>query len=80
VTYSGYNGNYGNMIVISHGYDYETVYAHNNKNAVKVGDRVTKGDLIAYIGTTGRSTGPHVHFEVHFEGKQINPRKTLTDY
>lgn len=80
VTYSGYNGNYGNMIVISHGYDYETVYAHNNKNVVKVGDQVTKGDLIGYIGSTGRSTGPHVHFEVHFEGKQINPRKTLTDY
>ncbi len=80
VTYSGYNGNYGNMIVISHGYDYETVYAHNTKNLVKVGDQVTKGDLIGYIGSTGRSTGPHVHFEVHFEGKQINPRKTLIEY
>lgn len=80
VTYAGYNGNYGNMIVISHGYDYETVYAHNNENLVEVGDIVQKGDLIALMGTTGRSTGPHVHFEVHFEGKQINPRVTLTDY
>lgn len=80
VTYVNYNGSYGNMIVISHGYDYETVYAHNNENLVQVGDVVTKGDLIAYMGTTGKSTGPHVHFEVHFEGKQINPRKTLLDY
>jgi murein DD-endopeptidase MepM/ murein hydrolase activator NlpD len=80
VTYSGYNGNYGHMIIISHGYDYETVYAHNNENLVEVGDFVTKGDLIAKIGTTGRSTGPHVHFEVHFEGTQINPRNTLKDY
>lgn len=80
VTYVGYNGNYGNMIVISHGYDYETVYAHNSENLVAVGDQVTKGDLIGYVGSTGRSTGPHVHFEVHFEGTQINPRKTLNDY
>jgi murein DD-endopeptidase MepM/ murein hydrolase activator NlpD len=80
VTYSGYNGNYGNMVVISHGYDYETVYAHNNENLVKVGDIVEKGNVVALMGSTGKSTGPHVHFEVHFEGTQMNPRITLTDY
>lgn len=80
VTYAGYNGNYGNMIIISHGYDYETVYSHNTENLVAVGDMVQKGDVIALMGSTGRSTGPHVHFEVHFEDKQINPRITLTDY
>jgi murein DD-endopeptidase MepM/ murein hydrolase activator NlpD len=80
VTYVGYKGNYGYMILISHGYGYETVYAHNSKNLVTVGQQVTKGDVIALLGSTGRSTGPHVHFEVQLDGKQINPRKTLADY
>jgi len=80
VAYVGYNGDYGNMIVISHGYDYETVYAHLSKFLVSVGDTVTKGDLIGLMGSTGRSTGPHLHFEVHYEDKQIDPRKILTNY
>lgn len=73
VTYSGYNGSYGKTIVVSHGYGYKTVYAHNNKNLVQVGDHVEKGQLIGQVGNTGKSTGPHVHFEIHFEGKQIDP-------
>ncbi len=71
VTYSGYNGSYGKTIVVSHGYGYKTVYAHNNKNLVQVGDHVEKGQLIGQVGNTGKSTGPHVHFEIHFEGNKL---------
>lgn len=77
VTYAGYNGSYGKTIVVSHGYGYKTVYAHNNKNLVEVGDSVEKGQLIGEVGNTGKSTGPHVHFEIHFEGKQIDPAKVI---
>jgi len=77
VTYSGYNGGYGRVIIISHGYGYKSVYAHNSKNMVDVGDRVDKGDIIAKLGSTGVSTGPHLHFEVHYNGEQINPLKIL---
>lgn len=77
VTYSGYNGSYGKTIIISHGYGYKTVYAHNNKNTVKVGDQVEKGQVIGEVGNTGKSTGPHVHFEIHYEGKQIDPATVI---
>lgn len=77
VTFSGYNGSYGKIIIISHGYGYKTVYAHNNSNYVKVGQRVEKGEQIGEIGNSGKTTGPHVHFEVHLNGKQINPTKVL---
>lgn len=77
VTYSGWNGGYGKMIIIAHGYGYKSVYAHNSKNLVKVGDKVEKGQVIAKVGSTGRSTGPHVHFEIRYNGKQINPIKIL---
>jgi len=77
VTYSGYNGSYGKTIIISHGYGYKTVYAHNNKNTVEVGDTVEKGQVIGEVGNTGKSTGPHVHFEVHYDGKQIDPAKVI---
>ncbi|WP_051569099.1 M23 family metallopeptidase [Alkaliphilus transvaalensis] len=77
VTFSGYNGAYGRMIIISHGYGYTSVYAHNNTNLVKVGDHVAKGDVIAKMGSTGRSTGPHVHFEIRLNGKVINPNTVL---
>lgn len=77
VTFSGYNGSYGKIIIISHGYGYKTVYAHNNSNYVKVGQKVEKGDQIGEIGNSGKTTGPHVHFEVHLNGKQINPTKVL---
>lgn len=79
VTFSGYNGSYGRMIIISHGNGYTTVYAHNSRNLVNVGDRVTKGDVIAKMGSTGRSTGPHVHFEIRKNGKPINPNTILTN-
>jgi murein DD-endopeptidase MepM/ murein hydrolase activator NlpD len=69
---------YGNMIVILHGDEIFTVYAHNDKNLVEKGDKVSKGDLIAYVGNTGRSTGPHLHFEIRVKNKVKNPAKYLS--
>ena len=61
---SGWNGGYGNYIVISHSNGTQTLYAHNSSNIVSVGERVSQGQVIGYVGSTGRSSGPHVHFEV----------------
>jgi murein DD-endopeptidase MepM/ murein hydrolase activator NlpD len=69
---------YGNMIVIAHGDDIFTVYAHNKSNKVDKGDRVDKGQLIAQIGNTGRSTGPHLHFEIRVKNKVRNPAQFLS--
>ena len=68
---------YGNFVEIRHGDGYVTRYAHNKKNMVKAGDMVEKGQVIALLGATGRASGPHVHFEVHKDGKFINPRKFI---
>ena len=73
VTYSGYNGSYGRVVMISHGYGYTSIYAHNQKNLVSVGDRVKKGQVIAKLGSSGRSTGPHTHFEVRFNNEPVDP-------
>lgn len=78
VTWSGRRGGYGNMVEISHGDGYTTRYAHNKENLVKVGQRVDKGDAIAKMGSTGRSTGTHVHFEVLQDGKVVNPKKYIS--
>ena len=72
---SEYQKGFGNMIEIKHPDGYSTLYAHNKENLVSVGDMVKKGDKIALLGSTGRSTGPHVHFEVRRNGKFINPSK-----
>lgn len=74
VIYSG-NGikGYGNMVVIAHHGDIFTVYAHNKVNKVKKGQKVKKGDRIAQIGNTGRSTGPHLHFEIRIKNSVANP-------
>ena len=77
VTRSERSGNYGWLVKIDHGDDYTTLYSHNSKNLVEVGETVTKGQSIALIGSTGRSTGPHVHFEVAKNGRTINPVKYL---
>jgi murein DD-endopeptidase MepM/ murein hydrolase activator NlpD len=78
VIFAGRHPSYGNMIDIDHGNGYVTRYAHNDKNLVKVGDVVTAGQLVAKMGSTGRATGSHLHFEVWFEGKAINPKKFVS--
>jgi murein DD-endopeptidase MepM/ murein hydrolase activator NlpD len=77
VTWSGRRGGYGNLVEISHGNGYVTRYAHNAKNLVNAGDVVKKGERIALLGSTGRSTGPHVHFEVLQDGKFVDPMKYI---
>ncbi|GAB2581205.1 hypothetical protein GCM10027066_23800 [Dyella jejuensis] len=64
---------YGKFVVINHHNGYRTLYAHNSQLLVKVGDRVKVGHPIAKVGSTGRSTGPHLHFEIHRDGKQVDP-------
>lgn len=64
---------YGNHIVIKHGFGYETLYAHLSKYNVKVGQKVKRGDVIGFVGSTGRSEAPHLHYEVHKGGEVINP-------
>ena len=78
VIFAGRHPAYGNMIDIDHGNGYVTRYAHNDKNLVTVGDVVTGGQLIGKMGATGRATGSHLHFEVWFEGKAINPKKFVS--
>lgn len=77
VVFSGYKAGYGNTIIIDHGNGYKSYYAHNSKLLVNRGDRVEKGQLIAKMGNTGRSTGPHLHFEIHKDGKAIDPLTVL---
>lgn len=64
---------YGNEIVIDHGFGYKTRYAHLKEVLVHVGDRVPRGDMIALMGSTGKSTGPHLHYEVEYMGRRVNP-------
>lgn len=77
VTWTGEKSGYGYLIEIDHGSGYQTRYAHNKAITVKTGDVVKQGEVIAKMGSTGRSTGPHVHFEVLRHGKKVNPRKYL---
>ncbi len=79
VVFAGYNSGYGRLIVIKHGYGYESMYGHNRKLLVKVGDHVKKGQIIAEMGSTGRSTGPHLHFEIRYNKKSINPKTVLNN-
>lgn len=77
VVSAGYSGSYGNLIVISHGNGIETAYAHLRSINVRVGDSVSQGQLIGKVGSTGRSTGPHLHFEVRINGTAVNPSKYI---
>ena len=77
VQFSGRRNGYGNTVEIDHGNGYMTRYAHNAENIVAVGDRVKAGQMIAKMGSTGRSTGSHVHFEVWLDGRVVNPGQYL---
>ena len=73
-----WNGGYGNQVVINHENGFKTRYAHNSYNIVSAGDHVTQGQVIAAIGSTGRSSGPHTHFEIIFNGRRVNPFNYLS--
>lgn len=77
VVAAGWNGSFGRAVTIDHGYGYRTMYGHNSRIAVRVGQRVHKGQVIAYVGSTGRSTGPHSHYSVYVNGRLVNPRDYL---
>lgn len=77
VTFVGKKGYLGEMIVVDHGYGFVTRYAHLFKSMKKRGDKVKRGDLIAQIGSSGRTTGPHLHYEVHLNGMPVNPEKYI---
>ena len=70
---AGYNTAYGNYVVIDHGGGYSTLYGHADSLNVKVGQSVSRGDTIGYVGSTGYSTGPHLHFEIIQNGTYLNP-------
>lgn len=77
VIFSGYKRGYGRTVIIDHENGYKTLYAHNSEILVSTGDRVEKGDLIAKMGSTGRSTGSHLHFEIHKNDEPIDPLSIL---
>ena len=71
---AGYNaGGYGNHVVINHGYGYETLYGHMYRIKTRVGQKIKRGEVIGYVGSTGKSTGPHCHYEVHKSGQPVDP-------
>jgi murein DD-endopeptidase MepM/ murein hydrolase activator NlpD len=74
IIYAGFSGSYGNHVKIRHGNNYVTLYAHMSSMSVKQGDQVFKGQEIGRVGSTGYSTGPHVHFEIIKNGVQVNPK------
>jgi murein DD-endopeptidase MepM/ murein hydrolase activator NlpD len=74
---AGFNTGYGNMVEISHGYGIKTIFAHNSRLNVKAGQRVKRGDVIAYLGDSGSSTGPHLHYEVRLNGLPVNPMRYM---
>lgn len=73
VTKAGWQSGYGKVVIINHGYGYETLYAHMNDVGVRVGQKVIRGEVIGEVGNTGKSTGPHLHYEVHVKGRVVNP-------
>ena len=73
VVKAGWQSGYGRIVKINHGYGYETWYAHMNKINVRVGQKVVRGEVIGEVGNTGKSTGPHLHYEVHVKGRVVNP-------
>ncbi len=77
ITHASYQGSYGNLVKVDHGNGLETWYAHTSKMYVKVGQKVEAGEVIATVGSTGNSTGNHLHLEIRINGKHVNPQKYL---
>ena len=77
VTFAGSDPEYGNLVILEHGLGLESRYGHNTRLSVQVGDRVSRGQPIATVGSTGNSTAPHLHFEIHKDGVPVDPRKYL---
>ena len=77
VVFSLYNGSYGNLVKIDHGNGVETWYAHTSKMYVTEGQEVKAGDVIALVGSTGNSTGSHLHFEIRINDNPVNPQKYI---
>jgi murein DD-endopeptidase MepM/ murein hydrolase activator NlpD len=77
IKFAGRKGNYGNVVEIDHGFNIITRYGHLKKFVVKKGDKVSRGQLIAFQGSTGRSTGAHLHYEIKYNGKHYNPKKFI---
>ena len=79
VTVAGREHGYGKMMEVDHGYGLVTRYGHNSKNPLKAGARVKRGQIIALVGNTGRSTGPHLHYEVRLNGVPVNPKNYILE-
>lgn len=79
VVRSEYTSGYGNLVEIDHGDGVVTRYGHNSRRLVEVGDPVLRGDVIATVGSTGQSTGPHLHYEVHIDGEPVDPAEYILD-
>ena len=77
VAIAGWDGGYGNLVEINHGHGLSTRYGHLSKILVKVGEHVRTGDVIGRVGSTGRSTGPHLHYETRINGEPVNPSRFL---
>ncbi|MCO4769072.1 MAG: M23 family metallopeptidase [Deltaproteobacteria bacterium] len=77
VVFAGYHTAYGNLVIIDHGYGLSSKYAHLSRLHVRVGQRIAAGNLLGRVGSTGRSTGPHLHFEIHQDGVAVNPLRFL---
>jgi len=74
VASAGWEQGYGNCVQVNHGYGYVTLYGHMSAIKVRVGQRLKRGDIIGLVGSTGKSTGPHLHYEVHYKGEVMNPQ------
>lgn len=80
VVQSGWSGGYGNIVQIDHGNGIATIYGHNSRVIVNVGQSVRKGQVISYAGSTGKSTGPHVHYEIRVNGTAVDPTRFMVQY
>jgi murein DD-endopeptidase MepM/ murein hydrolase activator NlpD len=75
IIHAGWAGSFGRMVIVGHGNGFSTRYAHCSKILVKQGEQVEQGQIVAYVGNTGLSTGPHLHYEVWYRGKRVNPKR-----